>query len=87
MERIKGLKICVGEPIVRGCDIIVSKAEIQSKELFEQDNYALEKATKLIRQFKPDLLIINLPGVDSIGETYGPMSGNSFLILKMLMSS
>lgn len=73
-ERIKGIKIAVGEPIVRGADIIVSKKEVQDKELFNQDMYAIDRAIELIEEKRPVIAVINLPGIDRIGETYGPLS-------------
>lgn len=73
-ERVEGTKIAIGEPVTRGADIIISKKDIQSRRLFNQDLYALNRGIKLIKRYKPILTVINLPGIDGIGETYGPFS-------------
>ena len=49
-ERIDRIKISVGEPITKGSDITVTKSEVQSKDIFEQDVYALNEAKSLIRK-------------------------------------
>ncbi len=74
MEKISGTKVCIGEPITKGCNIVVSKAEVQSKNLFKQDIYAVNTAIETMEKYKPILTIINLPGIDSISEIYGPLS-------------
>lgn len=82
MEKISGIKACIGEPITKGCNIIVPKAEVQLKNLFKQDLYSLNTAIKIIKKYRPILTIINLPGIDSIGEIYGPLSKELFSHLK-----
>ena len=74
MEKIEGTKLCVGEPFTKGCDIVISKKEIQTKPLFTQDVYALNVAMELMKKHKPIFTIVNLPGIDSISEIYGPLS-------------
>lgn len=69
-----GTKLSVGEPITRGADIVVSKRDVQSRSLFHQDEYAIRSALHYIKKYKPRLSVINLPGIDGIGELYGPLS-------------
>ena len=73
-EEVQGVKIAVGEPVCRGADIAISKEEVQARELFDQDVYAINKAMELIEERKPILAIVNLPGIDRISEVYGPLS-------------
>jgi uncharacterized protein len=84
LERIQGTKITIGEPVTRGAEIVITKAKVQSKKLSRQDAYVINEAVKLIEQYKPLLMIMNLPGVDSIGELYGPLSKEMLNHLEML---
>lgn len=74
MERMDGIKLCIGEPFTRGCTYTVSKSEVQSYPLFMQDVYALRREVKLIERYRPVFTVVNLPGIDGIGEQYGPYS-------------
>ncbi|RLG74783.1 MAG: hypothetical protein DRO23_05720 [Thermoprotei archaeon] len=74
MEKIEGTKLCVGEPFTKGCDVVVSKKEIQTKPLFMQDIYALNITMELMKKYRPVFTIVNLPGIDAISEIYGPLS-------------
>ena len=83
-ERINGVKISVGEPITKGSNVVITKSEIQSKDIFEQDIYALNEAKSLIKRYSPLITIVNLPGVDSISEIFGPLSKELLSHLKLL---
>ena len=73
-EALAGTKVAVGEPIDRGADVSVSKDEVQSRALRERDEYAIERALELAKLYEPVLLVVNLPGIDRVGELYGPLS-------------
>ena len=74
MEVVGGTSVAVGEPVARGADAVVSKLKVQREKLFSQDYYALRRAAELVREHKPSLVVVNLPGIDAIGELYGPLS-------------
>jgi len=73
-ERERALSLAVGEPITRGADLVVSKAQVQAHDPREQDAFALRRAAELVREHAPGLAVINLPGIDRVGELYGPTS-------------
>ena len=73
-ERLGVPGIAVGEPIDRGALESVSKGEVQARGLYERDEYAVEKCIELARLYEPGFSIVNLPGVDRVGELYGPSS-------------
>ena len=73
-ERESALSLAVGEPITRGADLVISKAQVQAHDLWEQDAFALRRAAELVRTRAPRLAVINLPGIDRVGELYGPTS-------------
>jgi uncharacterized protein len=73
-ERVEGFKVSVGEPVTKGADIAITKEEVQARDVEDQDRYAIEAGIKLLRKYEPTLAVINLPGIDRIGELYGPLS-------------
>ncbi len=73
-EQVEGIKIAIGEPIIKGADVVVSKEEVQAKELFDRDVYAINRAIELIEERKPIMAVVNLLGIDRISEIYGPLS-------------
>lgn len=81
-EMVDGITAAVGEPITRGADIVISKSEIQERDVWEQDRYATEKAIEVLKTYSPRLIIINFPGVDAILERYGPDSRQAVKILE-----
>ncbi len=73
---------CVGEPVTRGAKCKVSKEEVQARDVWRQDDYAVSKAVEMIEKDRPVLLVINLPGVDGVGERYGASSREASKILE-----
>lgn len=73
-EDIKKKSAAIGTPITRGATYIITKSEVQNRPLGSQNEYAIKLAEELIKENKPELLVINLPEIDTILETYGPSS-------------
>lgn len=73
---------CVGEPVTRGARFKVSKEEVQARDVWEQDSYAVSKAVSMVEDERPVLLVVNLPGVDGVGERYGASSREAARILE-----
>jgi len=73
-EEVNGLKACIATSITLGANIIIPKPEVQAKELFNQDIYILKKSMKILEQYKPLIIVINLLGIENIGKFHGPLS-------------
>ncbi|MEM2047437.1 MAG: alkaline phosphatase family protein [Candidatus Jordarchaeales archaeon] len=73
---------CVGEPVTRGARFVVPKEEVQARDVWEQDAYAITMAVKIVEEERPVLLVVNLPGVDGVGERYGASSREASRILE-----
>lgn len=73
---------CVGEPVTRGATFRVSKEEVQARSVWEQDSYAIYKAVRMVEEERPALLVVNMPGVDGVGEKYGVSSKEASRILE-----
>lgn len=73
---------CVGEPVTRGATFKVSKEDVQARSVWEQDSYAISKAIRMVEDERPALLVVNMPGVDGVGERYGASSKESSRILE-----
>lgn len=74
MEKAGVASAAIGEPVTRGASEVVAKADVQSRPLRAQDEYAMERAMEVIREVRPGLVFVNLPGVDALGERHGPAS-------------
>jgi len=81
-EKVKGTTAAVGEPITRGADIVVKKTEVQHRPVWKQDEYATKMALKIIAEHSPVFIVVNFPGVDSIGETYGIHSNEAIRVIE-----
>lgn len=73
-EVVSGLCVCVGCAVCRGADVVVSKEEVQARGVWEQNQFAVERALDALERFGPRVLVAALLGIDAVGERFGPDS-------------
>nr|HDO80376.1 HD domain-containing protein [Candidatus Bathyarchaeota archaeon] len=73
---------CVGEPITKGAKLVVSKGEVQARDVWRQDEYATAKVLEMIEAHQPEVIAVNFPGVDVVGEKFGPLSSEEIRLLE-----